>query len=75
MGKIHCHDCKHWVPPRKTYMVSPELWEKFGVGKKHLCLKCFEVRLGRTLGKEEFTNCPVNEYNKEVQEIILGSSA
>lgn len=55
-------------------MVNHDLWEKFGAGKNHLCLSCFEIRLGRAISKEDFTVCLANEYNKVIHEIMRESS-
>ncbi|GHB45636.1 hypothetical protein GCM10008106_28330 [Mongoliitalea lutea] len=49
------------MPAKKGFMVLNELWEKFGVGKNHLCMDCFEKRLNRKLTKDDLTKCFLNE--------------
>lgn len=46
------HDC---------YMVTDELWEKHGPKHHyHICIGCFEERLGRKLVPADFTDCGIN---------------
>lgn len=66
MAKRHCLDCEGWIPGSKMYMVSNHIWEKYGAGKNHLCLSCFENRLGRILVASDFLDCAANRGNKEV---------
>jgi len=42
------------------YMVTDNLWERFGAGKSCLCLSCFETRLGRRVVKSDLLDCPVS---------------
>jgi hypothetical protein len=63
MGKTHCEDCNDWIRPSKTFMVTDELWEEYGVGEKQLCVKCFENRLKRPLEKDDFLECFINREN------------
>lgn len=57
-----CQDCS--INTRKNkkdfYMVTDELWAEHGVGKKMLCMNCFEIRLGRKLQKDDFTDAFCN---------------
>ncbi len=42
-------------------MVRDELWAQvYGKPKGHLCIGCFEKRLGRFLNKKDFTAAPIN---------------
>jgi hypothetical protein len=66
MAKNYCFDCGGWIPGSKMFMVIDPLWEKYGSGKNHLCLSCFEGRLGRALASPEFIDCVANNRNKEV---------
>jgi hypothetical protein len=60
------------------YMVKDEIWNKYvpecpknhyrkGPGDKgyYLCRKCLEVRIGRKLEKDDFTDAEVNKENKK----------
>lgn len=42
------------------YMVRNEVWESCGPKYGCLCVGCLEVRLGRTLCRDDFTDVPVN---------------
>jgi hypothetical protein len=44
-------------------MVKHDVWECAGLDSKDgmLCIGCLEVRLERTLGPEDFLDCPINE--------------
>lgn len=56
-----CEDCGCDTKTfSKYYMVWPALWEKFGVKSGVICPKCFVIRLGRPLQKEDLTECSVN---------------
>jgi hypothetical protein len=56
--------------PRKWFMVTNQLWEKHGVGKKMLCMDCFEIRIGRKLTGEDLLDCFVNN-NVNIRTIEL----
>ena len=47
------------------YMAIDELWYKYGVGKKCLCLNCFEKRVGGELNRDDFRGSVLNDYNFE----------
>lgn len=43
------------------YIVTTELWEKHGpMHHYHICIGCFEDRLGRKLTPEDFPDCGIN---------------
>lgn len=50
-----CEDCKKEVlrDPEEDYMLKDSLWAKIK-GRRHLCLKCVEKRVGRKLTKDDF---------------------
>ncbi len=60
--QFKCLDCKQCTSTmNEYYMVTTELWtsvvhERRGM----LCVGCLEKRLGRTLNRKDFTNCPLN---------------
>ena len=54
-GKLHhyeCQDCKKQSPMH--FMAKDHIWEAAGMDKGIICPECFEVRLGRKLGIEDF---------------------
>lgn len=60
---MRCHDCgKDTSEDFKDYfMVKHELWKQWGVGRKLLCMDCFEKRLGRKLTKDDLLpDCLIN---------------
>jgi len=67
-----CSDCgKDTIVDNKDYyMVSHEIWKKFGVGDKMLCMDCMEDRLCHKLTKEDISDCPlntiINEYTMKI---------
>lgn len=82
----NCKDCK-FSTISEYYMVQKELW-KHAVPEDPrclLCIACLEKRIGRELKPEDFTDCPLNEINKEdphwrnisplLQKRLRGSSA
>ena len=44
----NCVDCQKdcSVDDKDYYMVKKDVWEKYGVGKKMLCMDCLEERMG-----------------------------
>ena len=59
-----CKDCKKDTflsSDIDYYMVTHELWKKYGVGEDMLCISCFEDRLGRKLTKNDLLDCALNE--------------
>jgi hypothetical protein len=71
-----CVDCDYDTSPinplektrgyKNYYMVNNDLWAKFGVGRKMLCIPCLEKRIGREVTKQDFTDCMLNRDNKYV---------
>lgn len=43
------------------YMVTNDLWKRYGVGRGMLCIGCLEERLGRELTSVDFTDVPIND--------------
>jgi len=70
-----CADCGKdtFIESKDYYMVTTELWEKYGVGEKMLCIGCMEDRLGHKLTKEDITDCPVNTLMNEYTIKILSN--
>lgn len=58
----HCYDCEKdtHASGYDFYMVSKELWNKFGEGRALLCKSCFEKRLGREIRLDDLTDCLSN---------------
>jgi hypothetical protein len=62
-GKARCDDCKDDVGARgEWFMVHEEVWEEAG-GKRFLCVRCMETRLGRPLTPRDFNDAPCNIPN------------
>jgi len=49
MAKNYCFDCKNRIMPKGWFMVTNQLWERFGEKKEFLCLPCFEKRINRKI--------------------------
>jgi hypothetical protein len=61
-GRPHhyeCQDCKK--PDPVHFMVKDSIWEEAGMGKGIICPECFEIRLGRRLGIQDFKDVPSND--------------
>jgi len=75
LKKIICEDCGryYWAEGGGIggWGVETDLWQKFGNGKGHLCIGCFEKRLGRRLTKIDFSNTVDNQTNSEVQKLCV----
>lgn len=58
-----CLDCK--VDTSRIgeyYFLSTDVWLKVAKSLRGMyCIGCFEARLGRTLTKEDFTDCYINK--------------
>ena len=70
-----CVDCQKdcAVDDKDYYMVNNDVWEKYGVGEKMLCIECLEQRIGHSLTKSEILDCPLNNFlNPYTREIIEG---
>lgn len=63
-NKWLCVDCGKdcFVDERDYYMVTHEVWDKYGVGEGMLCMDCMEARIGHKLIKSEILPCPITEY-------------
>jgi hypothetical protein len=71
MAKTHCLDCQSKITANKYFMVKNDLWEKYGVGEKFLCVICFENRIGRKLNASDlmphvYVNEKVNPYTMDL---------
>lgn len=61
MPEFDCEVCGvDTLEADERYMVRNDLWRKYGVGKGLLCIGCLEWRLGRPLGRGDFTDVPLN---------------
>jgi hypothetical protein len=67
--QILCKDCGKDTGRRglnEYYMVSREIWttihQAFEEKTGFLCIGCLEKRLGRTLVREDFPDCPENMW-------------
>jgi hypothetical protein len=70
--KHYCEDCKVRMFPRNWFMVHNHLWEKYGVGKKMVCMDCFQLRMGRELNGNDLMDCFLNkEVNKKTIELLM----
>ena len=60
-----CVDCGRdtWKDDKDYYMIRFDLWNKYGVGEKMLCMKCIETRLGHKLTRDDITDCTLNHMN------------
>jgi hypothetical protein len=61
MAKNYCFDCKIRIMPKGWFMVTNQLWERFGEKKEFLCLPCFEKRINRKIQASDLNSCFVNE--------------
>ena len=62
-----CEDCES--DSFKWFMVQNEIWDKYGVDDRMLCLECLEKRVGRKMLFEDFTDCPLNNENEYIQSL------
>jgi hypothetical protein len=61
-----CGDCGVRTEEISEYfMVTDDLWESYANDTRYLCVGCLETRIGRTLNRWDFTDCPLNEGNRE----------
>ena len=74
MSKLYCIDCKSKVFASKYFMVTNDLWEKYGDGKNHLCINCFEKRIGRQLNRTDLLKCFVNENVNSITMSLLSEN-
>lgn len=61
-------DCS--IDNKDYYMVTNEIWDKYGVGEGMLCMDCMEERIEHKLTKDDILPCPLtqifNSYTKEI---------
>lgn len=63
---IHTHEV------REYYMVKAPVWLAANPASEGmLCIGCLEFRLGRSLRPADFTECPLNEENRECGSVRL----
>lgn len=55
-----CVDCDCFNSD--IFTVIDSLWEKYGVGKKQLCIHCFSKRLGRPLHVSDLQKSPCDQF-------------
>lgn len=48
----------------QTYMVTSATWQAAGMRRGYLCVDCLERRLGRRLAPDDFTDCPLNTWER-----------
>ena len=74
-GHWNCKDCgkNTFQSNIDYYIVTDKLWLNFGISKGMLCFSCFEKRLGKSLTKEDFIDCGVNEQNILVKKLQNGN--
>ena len=64
-----CADCGFDTTDNEYYMVRNDVWEQ-ALGRKYppqpdhvfLCIGCLENRIGRTLSRRDFIDCPLNTH-------------
>jgi hypothetical protein len=72
-----CADC---LTPTwdEYYMVTDEIWSLAWSGWRRprppetgldhmLCIRCLERRIGRTMTRADFTDCPLNDLNQRME--------
>lgn len=66
-----CVDCGIYALKRQEdyFIVTDELWEKFGVGRGLLCWSCFQLRMGRKFRVEDFIDCNANNCNPLIKKL------
>lgn len=53
------------------YMLDHSLWNQIAPNPNGmLCIDCVEITLGRQLEKEDLLDCPVNENNPYISQIL-----
>lgn len=66
-GTVPCHDCGINTLPvnhpnrAEYYMVTNAIWNAHGCGESYLCIGCLEVRMGRMLTAQDFSDVPLND--------------
>ena len=71
----NCKDCgiRTTNPRYNYYMVTKDIWNKYGVGNGMLCLECLQKRIGRPFRREDFPLIPINFENPFTRLIIFPS--
>lgn len=71
-----CKDCGKdcSIDDKDYYMVTFELWEKYGVGSEMLCMNCMEERIGHKLTKNDILKCPITQVFNPYTSAILKNS-
>ncbi len=66
-----CKDCGIYLFKDYNYpfMVTEELWDRFGCGRGMICFSCFGERIGRDFRPEDFIDCGLNDINPKILEI------
>jgi len=66
-----CVDCKIYALKNQEdyYIVTDELWKKFGVGRGLLCWGCFQLRMGRRFRINDFLDCKANDCNPLIKKL------
>ena len=61
MNQVACRVCSvdTWELG-EYYMVTDEIWKRYGIGRSMICIGCLEHRLGRELTSGDFTAWPIN---------------
>lgn len=60
-NRFNCVDCLVDTDKiNEYYMVTHNIWRKYGAGTKMLCIGCLEIRMSRKLDSYDFLNVPVN---------------
>lgn len=62
-----CQDCS--TDNMDYYMITEDLWDKYGCDDRMLCLDCLQKRMGRGLVISDFTNCIVNDECEFIQKL------
>lgn len=68
-----CLDCKRNVTDlEEMFMVFDDIWLEVCEDRKGmLCVKCFEIRLGRKLVHANFTHCRLNAGKENKSRLLL----
>lgn len=62
---VTCQACDvDTIETGEYYMVTNELWKRYGCGRGMLCLGCLEERMGRKLIAADFTKAQINDSDK-----------
>ena len=63
MNSFICLDCKIDTDEiNEYYMIQHTLWENHVKSDGMLCISCLEKRLGRSLVRNDFLDCPLNDF-------------